>query len=160
MREEPLHVFFDYPRDVATLSKGSSSAAKLDIDKPADIANAQLRLARLGQAQLSVWQARTAKHLMLENLGRGIQISAVARGCCLSRSHFSRAFKNTTGHSPQDWLRLARLERARELLEQTLFPITQVGLDCGFADQAHFTRTFSKAFGMPPKKWRALLKPR
>ncbi|WP_237140718.1 helix-turn-helix domain-containing protein [Pseudomonas silesiensis] len=77
----------------------------------------------------------------------------------MSRSHFSRAFKKATGHSPRDWFQLARLTRAKELLEQTDFSITQVGMECGFADQPHFTKIFSRKFGMPPGKWRAKEKP-
>jgi AraC-like DNA-binding protein len=110
--------------------------------------------------RLSYWQERKAKEVMMENLDCGIQISAVAKECSLSRSHFSRAFKNATGHSPRDWLQLARLTQAKELLEQTDFSISQVGLECGFVDQSHFTRIFSKKFGMPPGKWRTQEKSR
>lgn len=109
--------------------------------------------------RLSYWQERKAKEVMMENLDCGIRISVVAKECSLSRSHFSRAFKKATGHSPRDWFQLARLTRAKELLEQTDFPISQVGLECGFADQPHFTKIFSKNFGMPPRKWRAKEKP-
>lgn len=107
------------------------------------------------RGRLSYWQERKAKKIMMENLDCGIQISAVAKECCLSRSHFSRAFKNATGHSPRDWLQLARLTRAKVLLEQTNFSISQVGLECGFADQPHFSNIFSRKFGMTPRKWRA-----
>jgi len=105
--------------------------------------------------RLSGWQERKAKAMFLEHLEGGIQISAVAKACCLSRSHFSRAFKVATGHSPSDWLQLARLTRAKQLLEQNDSPICQVGLACGFVDQSHFSRMFSRKFGMTPRKWRA-----
>ncbi|WP_274643523.1 helix-turn-helix domain-containing protein [Pseudomonas serbica] len=105
--------------------------------------------------RLSYWQERKAKEVMMEHLDCGIRISVVAKECALSRSHFSRAFKKATGHAPRDWFKLARLTRARELLEQTDFSISQVGLACGFADQPHFTKIFSSNFGMPPGKWRA-----
>jgi transcriptional regulator GlxA family with amidase domain len=105
-------------------------------------------------ARLSPWQERVAKKLMMDNLDGGIQIADVARECSLSRSHFSRAFKNSTGQTPRDWLQLARLTQARELLEQTDLSISQVGLECGFADQPHFTRVFSRQFGMTPGRLR------
>jgi AraC-like DNA-binding protein len=107
------------------------------------------------RTRLSYCQERTAKEVMLEHLGGSIQISAVARQCALSRSHFSRAFKHATGLSPRDWLQLARLTRAKELLERTDFSISRVSLECGFADQSHLTRTFLKKCGMTPGKWRA-----
>lgn len=106
-------------------------------------------------ARLSAWQERAAKKVMMENLGCSIQISAVAKECSLSRSHFSRAFKNTTGLAPRDWLQLARLSQAKDLLEHTDFPISQIGLECGFSDQPHFTRTFSRKFGITPGQLRA-----
>ena len=109
--------------------------------------------------RLSYWQERKAKEVMMEHLDCGIRISVVAKECFLSRSHFSRAFKKATGHSPRDWFQLARLTRAKELLEQTDFSISRVGLECGFADQPHFTKIFSRHFGMPPRKWRVKEKP-
>ena len=105
-------------------------------------------------ARLSPWQERAAKKMMMDNLDGSIQIADVARGCALSRSHFSRAFKNSTGQTPRDWLQMARLAQAKELLEQTDLSISQVGLECGFADQPHFTRMFSRRFGMTPGRLR------
>lgn len=105
-------------------------------------------------ARLSAWQERAAKKVMMDNLDGGIQIADVARECSLSRSHFSRAFKNSTGQTPRDWLQLARLTQAKELLEQTDLSISQVGLECGFSDQPHFTRMFSRQFGMTPGRLR------
>lgn len=105
-------------------------------------------------ARLSSSLERAAKR-MLANIGGCIQIADVAKECSLSRSHFSRAFKNTTGLSPRDWLQQARLTQAKALLEQTDFPISHVGLECGFADQPHFTRIFSRRYGMTPGQLRA-----
>lgn len=156
MREDLLHPAVTPPQTVEKALAELADVAGLNADQRQGIAHAFLQMIQLsqGQAQLSVWQERCAKQLMLKHLDSGIQISAVAQECCLSRSHFSRAFKNTTGHAPRDWLRLARLTRARELLVQTDCSITQVSLECGFADQAHFTRIFSREFGVTPRKWR------
>jgi transcriptional regulator GlxA family with amidase domain len=103
---------------------------------------------------LSLSQERTAKKLLLEHIDCGIRISDVAKACCLSRSHFSRAFKNCTGSSPRDWLTTIRLARAKSLLEHTDLPISTISLDCGFADQPHFSRAFSRKFGVSPGRWR------
>lgn len=152
-----------------TSADGSADRAAVGIDTAAlgaatviSAARGCLAMIGLGQSQarLSVWQERTAKKLMMDNLEGCLPISAVAKECCLSRSHFSRAFKNSTGHCPRDWLRLARLSMARELLQRTDFSISQVGLACGFADQPHFTRAFSKKFGVAPGKWRIQAKAR
>lgn len=109
-------------------------------------------------ACLSAWQTHKAKLYMIQNMSSGVLISAVAQACHLSRSHFSRAFRNSTGSCPRDWIKRARLIRAANLLVQTEQSISQVALECGFADQSHFTRAFAKALGTSPGKWRALRK--
>lgn len=109
-------------------------------------------------SRLSPWQTQKAKRYMIQNMGSGVLISAVAQACHLSRSHFTRAFRNTTGSSPRDWIGRARLIRAANLLVQTDLAISEVALECGFADQSHLTRAFAKTFGTSPGKWRALAK--
>ncbi|WP_213881531.1 AraC family transcriptional regulator [Pseudomonas sp. dw_358] len=113
-----------------------------------DVARTQQKVA------LSPWQERLAKQTMVEHMAVGMPIAQVASECALSRSHFSRAFKKTTGLSPRDWWLQARIERARELLASTQASIAQVSLDCGFADQSHFTRVFTRATGSTPFNWR------
>nr|WP_180203000.1 AraC family transcriptional regulator [Pseudomonas sp. SbOxS1]NYU02583.1 helix-turn-helix transcriptional regulator [Pseudomonas sp. SbOxS1] len=149
--------------EVFKSSQGGGNPAPIAIDAlgydPEQIMTIAVPFPRLATSnerdRLSYWQERKAKQVMRENLDCGIRISVVAKECSLSRSHFSRAFKKATGHSPRDWFQLARLTRAQELLEQTDFSISQVALECGFADQPHFTKIFSRSFGMPPGKWRA-----
>lgn len=102
---------------------------------------------------LSGWQERRAKELMLRDIGSCVRISEVAEHCNLSRSHFSRAFKKVTGHSPQGWLVRMKIEKAKSLLS-TPIPITDIVYECGFADHSHFTRTFSRLEGITPKAWR------
>ena len=102
---------------------------------------------------LSGWQERRAKELMLRDMGSCVRISEIAEHCNLSRSHFSRAFKKVTGHSPQGWLVMMKIEKAKSLLI-TSMPITDVVYECGFADHSHFTRTFSRLEGITPKAWR------
>ncbi|MGF6553724.1 AraC-like DNA-binding protein [Pseudomonas sp. S30_BP2TU TE3576] len=102
---------------------------------------------------LSGWQERRAKELMLRDMGSCVRISEIAEHCNLSRSHFSRAFKKVTGHSPQGWLVMMKIEKAKSLLI-TSMPITDVVYECGFADHSHFTRTFSRLEGMTPRAWR------
>ncbi len=105
-------------------------------------------------AELAPWQRRRAEQLMLECGGRGGAIAEIARACGLSRGHFSAAFRHSTGQSPHRWLMARRIERACALLAETTLPLTEVASDCGFADQSHMTRSFSKATGVSPAVWR------
>ncbi|WP_225592091.1 helix-turn-helix domain-containing protein [Pseudomonas sp. PDM15] len=109
--------------------------------------------AALPLVRLAAWQERRAKALIAANLNSGLSMEQLARECCLSRSHFSRAFHGSTGMSPHQWLTRQRIERARALLLGQC-TLTHIAQDCGFADQAHFSRVFARMAGMPPSQWR------
>ncbi|CRM52169.1 MULTISPECIES: helix-turn-helix domain-containing protein [Pseudomonas] len=97
---------------------------------------------------------RIAKQLILANLGESLAIAELAQACALSRSHFSRAFKCTTGLSPQEWIRQQRIQRAKELITESSLSLTQISLECGFCDQAHFCHMFTRSEGVNPMTWR------
>lgn len=104
-------------------------------------------------ARLAPWQERQAKALIADSLGQNLSISRLAQACGLSRSHFSRAFRGSTGLSPHQWLTQMRIERAKTLLSEPR-PVAEVALDCGFSDQAHLARVFSRLVGLTPSQWR------
>lgn len=105
---------------------------------------------------LAAWQVRLAKEMIAEHLTDGVSVAQLAASCSLSRTYFTRAFKQSTGMSPHDWLISRRVEKAKELMLRTSLNLSQIGLDCGFADQAHFSRVFLKIVGEPPSRWRRL----
>ena len=73
----------------------------------------------------------------------------------LSRFDLARQFRARFGASPYRYALVRRLEWARERLGPR--PLAQLALDAGFSDQAHFTRAFRGAFGLPPGRYLALL---
>lgn len=107
------------------------------------------------QGGLSRARERLAKRLILQRLASGIEVHALAEACHLSRSHFSRAFKRSTGAAPQVWIQRQRISRARRLLRGSNLSLSQIALECGFCDQAHFCRSFARAMGITPLGWRA-----
>jgi AraC family transcriptional regulator len=84
----------------------------------------------------------------------GVSLDELALEANLSRSHFARAFRQTTGLSPHRYLTARRLARARELLRDENLPLADVALGCGFSSQAHFTETFRRAAGVTPAAFR------
>lgn len=108
------------------------------------------------QRRLAPWQLERALTLLREHLDSGIDVTTLAAACCLSRSDFSRKFKASTGHSPQAWLRVQRVEKAKRLLAEARLPLAEIGLECGFCDQAHFCRIFGRLEGITPQSWRRL----
>jgi AraC family transcriptional regulator len=99
-------------------------------------------------------QERRVMSLLLEDLKGNPGLSELASSCGLSRSHFVRAFKQTTGLAPHRWLLKRRVTRAKEMLYKTKTPISEIAAECGFSDQGHLTRVFTKAFGIGPGAWR------
>jgi AraC family transcriptional regulator len=103
---------------------------------------------------LAKWQERRAKEALNAHIDGNISLERLASTVGLSRSHFARAFKKSTGMPPHRWLLARRVERAEELLLNSKLPIDEIAVRCGFADQSHFTRVFSSLRGIPPGEWR------
>jgi AraC family transcriptional regulator len=111
---------------------------------------------RVRRGGLAPWQERRAKEFLMARLNGEVTLEALAQECGLSRSHFARAFKKTTGLPAHRWLLDRRIERARELLLNSGLPIADVADLCGFANQSHLTRVFTNALGVSPGEWRRL----
>lgn len=76
-------------------------------------------------------------------------VTEAAAVCGISREMLHRQLKKWTGMPPEQYFRTVKLNRARELLLEGL-PICDVSEECGFADQAHFSRWFKRCFGFSP----------
>ncbi|MGX9555812.1 MULTISPECIES: helix-turn-helix domain-containing protein [Pseudomonas] len=109
---------------------------------------------KTGTGGLSPWRESLVKKVILDGLSDTLEITELAKACALSRSHFSRAFKCSTGQSPQAWIRSQRIARAKQLIRETDLTLTQISLECGFCDQAHFCHIFTHCEGINPFAWR------
>lgn len=98
--------------------------------------------------------ARSALGLVLsyieENLGEPITLDMLAGLANVSRFHFARQFRRSTGLSPMAYVERSRLERARALIRAGTLSLTEIAALLGFADQSHFTRRFRRHFGCTP----------
>ncbi|NZD65126.1 helix-turn-helix transcriptional regulator [Rhizobium sp. WYCCWR 11290] len=106
------------------------------------------------RSKLASWQLRRATEFIEENCLRNIRLEEVAGLTGLSQSHFSHAFKASTGIAPHQWQTNARLDRAKRLLVESENALTAIAAETGFADQAHFTRVFRKHVGITPASWK------
>ncbi|MEU3606251.1 AraC family transcriptional regulator [Streptomyces sp. NPDC035033] len=84
------------------------------------------------------------------HLDTRISLDDLAAVAGVSTSHFTRAFKTTTGTSPHQYVTQIRLEQARQALLHTHRPIAEIALEHGFADQSHLTRTMRRHTGTTP----------
>jgi AraC family transcriptional regulator len=109
------------------------------------------------RGRLAPWQVRRAKEILSAHLDGGIPLQEVARECQLSMGHFSRQFRRTTGLPPHKWLLTRRIEVAKEKLGDRRLSLSDVAAACGFADQSHLTRAFTRMVGVSPGAWRRAL---
>jgi AraC-like DNA-binding protein len=84
-----------------------------------------------------------------------IELDDVARTSGLSAFHFLRLFTKVLGVTPHQYLLRTRLRRAARLLADESLPITGSALDVGFNDLSNFVRTFHRAAGVSPRRFRA-----
>ena len=83
-----------------------------------------------------------------------VSLAALAADAGLSRFHFCRAFKESTGLSPHAWLRQHRLEQAMNMLRDADTSVVSVAAALGYASQTAFAAAFRKLTGETPSDWR------
>jgi len=83
-----------------------------------------------------------------------LALDDAAREAGLSPFHFLRLFSAALGVTPHQYLVRARLRRAARILADDERPITDVAYDVGFGDLSNFVRTFHRAAGVSPRRFR------
>ena len=99
---------------------------------------------------LASWQAKRVTSYIEDKLDSTIRVSDLAGIVRLSSSHFFRAFRETFGETPLTYVMKRRMVRAQQLMLTSRVPLSQVALECGMCDQAHFSRTFRRIVGANP----------
>jgi AraC family transcriptional regulator len=92
-------------------------------------------------------------HLAGEAEGR-VALRVVAKEVGMSYFHFSRAFKQSMGMNPTNYIAERRIERAKKLMQETDCPISEIALRSGFSSQSHFTTCFRRLAGVTPRSFR------
>lgn len=103
---------------------------------------------------LAPWQVRKVTHYVDAHLDRPIRNEDLAALARLNASHFGRAFRNSIGEPPHEYVIRRRVERAQGLMLSTDASLSDIALDCGLADQSHLTRLFRRIVGESPSAWR------
>lgn len=116
--------------------------------------NAGERLSIASVGGLTGRKLRLATDFINAHLADDLTLAGIATIVDLSPFHFSRAFKRTTGLTPQQYLMQRRIERAKDLLAKDDLPIVEISAQVGFKNQSHFTTFFRRYTSMTPKVWR------
>ena len=97
---------------------------------------------------------RRVREFIEAHLEESISVQALAATVGLSMFHFARAFKQSEGVTPHEYLVQCRVRRARDLLAATDLPLSEIALAAGFADQSHCARRFREHIGVTPSSYR------
>ena len=74
--------------------------------------------------------------------------------CHISPSYFSRLFVRETGEKFSVYMLRSKINWAKQLLETTNKSVSEIGIDVGFSDSAHFIKTFKRYEGITPARFR------
>lgn len=97
---------------------------------------------------------RRAERYIWENYSRKLSLEEIARAAGLSPPYFCSIFKAEMGENLSAFINRLRIERAEIMLTETVKPIKEIAVLCGFEDQGWFSKKFKSFTGMSPGSFR------
>ena len=92
--------------------------------------------------------------LVHERLGEHLSVQDLAAAAQLSPGHFNRAFRQSFGMSPLQYLTDQRIAQAMRLLRNTQIPIADIASATGFSSASHLGSVFRRETGQSPRDFR------
>jgi AraC family transcriptional regulator of arabinose operon len=89
-----------------------------------------------------------------EDLSRPIRVDKIVARLNISVSRFRHLFKKELGLSPRQFVKSLRLDRAKQLLEDSFLEVKEVASQVGFTDISHFARDYKAAHDETPSQTR------
>lgn len=112
------------------------------------------RISALNQSDRENLYVHKALEFIRNNYIDGITVNDVARYVALHRSYLFALFQKVLHISPQEYLTLFRLTRAKEELTLTDASVADIARNCGYHDPQVFTKAFKSKFGITPLQYR------
>lgn len=106
------------------------------------------------EGPLTQEQIQCVTNFVLAHLHQKLPLSLLAKQVDFSPYHFARLFRETTGDSPHQFVLRQRISHAKFLLNSTELSITQIAVECGFANPGHLTQMFKRYVGLTPSEYR------
>jgi AraC family transcriptional regulator len=88
------------------------------------------------------------------HLAGNLELQVLASVAGLNMHHFARAFKQSTGEAPHQFVLRRRVEQAKQLLRHSQVPVIEASARTGFVDQSHFSKVFRRLVGLAPSEYR------
>ncbi len=89
-----------------------------------------------------------------EHLHQNINLEMLAGGIGMNPSYYCRVFQQEMDCSPYQYIIRQRIEKAKTLLKNRELAISDIALQCGFANHSHLDRHFLKITEITPKAYR------
>lgn len=104
---------------------------------------------------MHAWEAiQNSLDYIEDNLSEDVEIKTLANVAALSPYYFQRLFGRLVKKTVNEYVKLRRLAKASEALNNKKKRIIDIALECGFSNHANFTRAFTDAYGITPKEYR------
>ena len=142
------HIGQTHGRDIVAQVLGSANLER--VRGPMEPQRVPLT-SRLGGGQPKL---KEAVALMESNIEEPLATDDIAQLVGVSRRQLERLFKQHLDSLPSRYYTELRLNRARQLLQQSSQSILQVGLGCGFSSGGHFSSAYRARFGVTPREQR------
>jgi AraC family transcriptional regulator len=97
---------------------------------------------------------RAVAEYIEEHLDAGVSLDEMAAVARRSVYHFARQFKRATGLPPHQYVIMRRVERAKQLLQDSELSLAEVAAHAGFSDQSMFCHHFKRLLGVTPRQFR------
>ena len=95
---------------------------------------------------------------MREDVRGELSLGEFAQSVNLSVWRLCHIFKSDVGMPPIRYLRLLRMERAKDLLESSFLSVKEIAFQVGLNDESHFVRDFKSTYGFSPALYRSNFK--
>lgn len=95
--------------------------------------------------------------ILNDNFDQTITLQDLSNELDVHWAHLSRDFPRYFQCNFSEYIRKIRIEKSLNLLKNNSLSLTEISLNCGFADQSHFIRNFKNFYGITPKKFRQII---
>ena len=113
---------------------------------------------RLGPGTISDPDVRAAAHFIRDHAGQDIHIGGLVNKLLVSRRSLELKFKREIGHTIQEEIRRARVDKAKKLLTETDLPLKSVASQAGFSNVKTLSMAFRRHVGMTARKHRTMFR--
>jgi AraC family transcriptional regulator len=106
------------------------------------------------EGALSQQKLKEILEYISNNLSEDLSLAAMANRLQMGPCHFARAFKESTGKSPHQFVLRRKIERSLQVIKETSMALADIAYSLGFSSQGHFTSVFIKMLGISPYSYR------